>query len=213
MTAELIIQLMGGAGVLSGVAALLHYVNARQGTKARASAEAYAAYRSFIETAIDGRDYRVTEEIPVGRQPSAARSAAVERGKPTADTTTRDWCQGCGNIPLRRLMGWTESGLYRCRTCRGLPERPHGLQNPPPRPPSGGGGVVVRGRAEPDLSGIFEEFDAFHTERPVECDGQRGNHGDPAIVCAMCCECEPDPMGFDCDHVDEDWGSSRTVTG
>jgi hypothetical protein len=129
MTADLIIQMMGGAGLLSGVAALLHYVNARGRGRARASAEAYAAYRSFVEDSM-------------GRQPSAARSAAVERGKPSADTTTRDWCQGCGNVPIRRLMGWTETGLYRCRSCRGEP--PTGLQNPPPRPPKGGGGVVVR---------------------------------------------------------------------
>ncbi|AGT12976.1 hypothetical protein KAYACHO_72 [Mycobacterium phage KayaCho] len=192
MTADLIIQMLSSAGVLSGVAGLLHYVNARRGGRAQASAEAYRAYRTFIETAIDGRDYQVTEEVPVaGRQP-----------RPSVDTTTRDWCQGCGNIPIRRLMGWTESGLYRCRTCRGEP--PTGLQNPPPRPPKGGGGVVVRRvepcTCEPDPMG----FDCPHhvePERPA-CDGTRGNHGDPMIVCAMCCDAEP-----------EDWGSSRTVTG
>ncbi|AHJ88572.1 hypothetical protein Jolie1_072 [Mycobacterium phage Julie1] len=136
MTTDLIIQMMGGAGLLSGVAALLSYVNARGRGRAQASAEAYCAYRTFIETAIDGRDYQVTEEVPVaGRQPRP-RPEVLE-----PNSQVRDWCQGCGNIPLRRLMNWTESGLYRCRTCRGEP--PTGLQNPPLRPPKGGGGVVT----------------------------------------------------------------------
>jgi hypothetical protein len=30
-----------------------------------------------------------------------------------------DWCQGCDRTPNRRLMAWTETGLYRCRSCRG----------------------------------------------------------------------------------------------
>lgn len=53
-------------------------------------------------------------------------------------------------------------------------------------------------------------------ERPVECDGRRGNHGHPDVVCAQCCECPPDPMGFDCAHTDDepdDWSDPHEING
>lgn len=81
---------------------------------------------------------------------------------------------------------------------------------PAVRPPRGGGGVVLphqRQTKEPDLTGVFEAFESFFEPGPDErprCDGKRGNHGDPAIVCAMCCDTPEDP---------EDWGSSTVMTG
>lgn len=53
MTAALVLQLLGGAGFLAGVAALLHFLNTRKSTKSKGSAEAYQAYRTFVTGAFD----------------------------------------------------------------------------------------------------------------------------------------------------------------
>ncbi|AAN01862.1 hypothetical protein SEA_WEST99_20 [Mycobacterium phage West99] len=53
MTAALVLQLLGGAGFLAGVAALLHFLNTRQSTRSKGSAEAYQAYRTFVTGAFD----------------------------------------------------------------------------------------------------------------------------------------------------------------
>lgn len=53
MTAALILQMIGGAGFLAGVAALLHFLNTRKSTKTKGSAEAYTAYRTFVAGAFE----------------------------------------------------------------------------------------------------------------------------------------------------------------
>lgn len=30
------------------------------------------------------------------------------------------WCAGCDEVMPPLLMGWTDSGLYRCVACRGV---------------------------------------------------------------------------------------------
>lgn len=56
MTGALILQLIGGAGFLVGVGALLHFFNTRKSTKDKGSADAYMAYRAFIAGATEDRD-------------------------------------------------------------------------------------------------------------------------------------------------------------
>ena len=65
MTAALILQMIGGAGFLAGVAALLHFLNTRKSTKTKGSAEAYTAYRTFVAGAFEdaaGVTSRVTAD-------------------------------------------------------------------------------------------------------------------------------------------------------
>ncbi|AHJ88315.1 hypothetical protein Hosp_013 [Mycobacterium phage Hosp] len=65
MTAALILQMIGGAGFLAGVAALLHFLNTRKSTKTKGSAEAYQAYRTFVAGAFEdaaGVTSRVTAD-------------------------------------------------------------------------------------------------------------------------------------------------------
>ena len=56
MNAELVLQLIGGAGFLAGVAAILHFLNTRTSTRTKGSAEASQAYRQFVSGAFDDRD-------------------------------------------------------------------------------------------------------------------------------------------------------------
>lgn len=53
MTAALVLQLIGGAGFLAGVAALLHFLNTRKSVKTKGTAEAYQAYRTFVAGAFE----------------------------------------------------------------------------------------------------------------------------------------------------------------
>ena len=53
MTAALVLQMIGGAGFLAGVAALLHFLNTRKSTRTKGSAEAYQAYREFVAGAFE----------------------------------------------------------------------------------------------------------------------------------------------------------------
>lgn len=53
MTASLAFQIVGGAGFLAGVAALLHFLNTWKSTRSKGSAEAYQAYRTFVTGAFD----------------------------------------------------------------------------------------------------------------------------------------------------------------
>lgn len=65
MTAALILQMIGGAGFLAGVAALLHFLNTRKSTRTKGSAEAYQAYRTFVAGAFEdaaGVTSRVTAD-------------------------------------------------------------------------------------------------------------------------------------------------------
>jgi hypothetical protein len=56
MTGALILQLIGGAGFLLGIGALLQFFNTRKSTKDKGSADAYQAYRMFIAGATEDRD-------------------------------------------------------------------------------------------------------------------------------------------------------------
>lgn len=56
MTAELVLTLIGGAGFLAGVAALLQFLNTRRSTKSKGSADAYVAWRAFTTGAFEDRD-------------------------------------------------------------------------------------------------------------------------------------------------------------
>ena len=56
MTAELVLQILGGAGFLAGVAALLSFLNTRKSTRTKGSAEAYQAYREFVHGAFEDVD-------------------------------------------------------------------------------------------------------------------------------------------------------------
>ena len=47
------------------------------------------------------------------------RAYSNRRPRPAIDP--KAWCQGCGKTPNTSQMHWTETGLYRCRTCSGLP--------------------------------------------------------------------------------------------
>lgn len=53
MTAELVVTLLGGAGFLAGIAALLHFLNTRGSTRQKGSADAYQAWRAFMGGAFD----------------------------------------------------------------------------------------------------------------------------------------------------------------
>lgn len=52
MSAELVFQLLGGAGFLVGVAALLHFLNTAKGARTKSSAEANTVYRTFVNDAM-----------------------------------------------------------------------------------------------------------------------------------------------------------------
>jgi len=54
----LVFALIGSAGFLSGVAALLHFLNTRKPTRTKGSAEAYQAYRAFVHGAFEDADAR-----------------------------------------------------------------------------------------------------------------------------------------------------------
>lgn len=58
MTAALVLQLVGATGFLAGVAALLHFLNTRKSTRTKGSAEAYQAYREFVNGAFEDADSR-----------------------------------------------------------------------------------------------------------------------------------------------------------
>lgn len=60
MTAALVFSLIGSAGFLAGVAALLHFFNTRKSTRTKGGAEAYQAYREFVHGATDDRDKEIT---------------------------------------------------------------------------------------------------------------------------------------------------------
>lgn len=51
-TPALIIQLLGGAGFLAGMAALLHFLNTAKGARIKSSADAYTAYSAFVGDAM-----------------------------------------------------------------------------------------------------------------------------------------------------------------
>lgn len=59
MTGALVLQMLGGAGFLAGVAAILHFLNTRKATKTKGGAEAYQAYREFVHGATDDRDEEI----------------------------------------------------------------------------------------------------------------------------------------------------------
>lgn len=59
MSAELFMQLLGGAGFLTGIGALLHFLNTRKPTRNKTSAEAYSAYQTWVSGAIT----QTTEEM------------------------------------------------------------------------------------------------------------------------------------------------------
>lgn len=58
MSAELVFALIGSAGFLTGMAALLHFLNTRKPTRSKTSAEAYQAYRQFVHGAFADADTR-----------------------------------------------------------------------------------------------------------------------------------------------------------
>ncbi|QGH75268.1 hypothetical protein I5G61_gp20 [Mycobacterium phage Quesadilla] len=65
MTAALVLQMIGGAGFLAGVVAILHFFNTRKSTRSKGSAEAYQAYRTFVAGAFEdaaGVTARVTAD-------------------------------------------------------------------------------------------------------------------------------------------------------
>ena len=53
MNAALILQIIGGAGFLTAIAAIAQFLNTRRSTRDRSSAEAYTAYRQFVAGAFD----------------------------------------------------------------------------------------------------------------------------------------------------------------
>ncbi|UXE04449.1 membrane protein [Mycobacterium phage Funsized] len=124
----------------------------------------------FTGAAMVAQQHQQTEEEePVGgRRPIERPTPAVPPAplwpvSPWPDGEWYDWCQGCNRTPNRRLMAFTESGLYRCRDCR--------ADGPTPEP-------------------VAELIASVAAPRPVrlECNGDPGNHGDPDIVCAFCAE-------------------------
>lgn len=52
MTGELILQILGGAGFLTGIGGLLHFLNTRKPTRNKSSADAYTAYSTWVTGAI-----------------------------------------------------------------------------------------------------------------------------------------------------------------
>lgn len=56
MTAQLIFTMIGGAGFLLGVAALLQFLNTRKSTRSKGSADAYVTWRAFTTGAFEDRD-------------------------------------------------------------------------------------------------------------------------------------------------------------
>ncbi|URC18123.1 membrane protein [Mycobacterium phage Zenteno07] len=65
MTAALVLQMIGGAGFLAGIVAILHFFNTRKSTRSKGSAEAYQAYRTFVAGAFEdaaGVTSRVTAD-------------------------------------------------------------------------------------------------------------------------------------------------------
>lgn len=53
MTTQMLLSLLGGAGFLAGVAALLQFLNTRKSTRDKSGADAYVAWRSFMTGAVD----------------------------------------------------------------------------------------------------------------------------------------------------------------
>lgn len=52
MSGELILQLLGGAGFLTGIGGLLHFLNTRKPTRTKSSADAYTAYTTWVSGAM-----------------------------------------------------------------------------------------------------------------------------------------------------------------
>lgn len=52
MSGALILQLLGGAGFLTGIGGLLHFLNTRKPTRTKSSADAYTAYSTWVTGAI-----------------------------------------------------------------------------------------------------------------------------------------------------------------
>lgn len=63
MTGALVIQMIGGAGFLAGIAAILHFLNTRSSTKSKGSSEAYQAYQAFVHGATDDRDREIARLV------------------------------------------------------------------------------------------------------------------------------------------------------
>ncbi|WAB09194.1 membrane protein [Gordonia phage LittleMunchkin] len=49
---ELVLTLLGSAGFLTGIGGLLHFLNTRKPTKNKSSADAYAAYSTWVSGAM-----------------------------------------------------------------------------------------------------------------------------------------------------------------
>ena len=60
MNTALVFSLIGSAGFLAGVAALLSFFNTRKSTRTKGGAEAYQAYQEFVHGATDDRDREIT---------------------------------------------------------------------------------------------------------------------------------------------------------
>ncbi|QGH80028.1 hypothetical protein SEA_NHAGOS_17 [Gordonia phage NHagos] len=52
MSGELVLQLLGGAGFLTGIGGLLHFLNTRKPTRTKSSADAYTAYTTWVSGAM-----------------------------------------------------------------------------------------------------------------------------------------------------------------
>lgn len=59
MNGALVLQLLGSAGFLVGVAQILRFVNRWRSTRTSGDAEAYAKYRTFVHGATDDRDEEI----------------------------------------------------------------------------------------------------------------------------------------------------------
>lgn len=177
MVTEMLLQIIGGAGFLSGVAGLVKYHMDRTSIRAEVAKDAAEAYRQFTE----GQPW------PTASTPTPPAAPKIAHVCDTPMCSCRGevyaWCQGCNRTPNVRLMGWTDGGLYRCRSCRADGPTPEAVLD------------------------LLADVVADDEVARLECDGRRGNHGDPAIVCAMCCDTD------DNDPAPHDWGHGAVVSG
>lgn len=177
MNVDLMVQLLSGAGALSGAIGTWTYTNTRQSIRAEVAKDAAEAYRVFTE----GQPWPTASRPTPPAAPKIAHTCDTPmcpcRGEVYA------WCQGCDRTPNVRLMGWSDGGLYLCRSCRADGPTPEAVLD------------------------LLADVVADEDVARLECDGTRGNHGDPAIVCAMCCDTDDNGPGL------HDWGRGAVVTG
>jgi hypothetical protein len=78
VSAALILQLIGGAGFLAGIAALLHFLNTWKATRSKSTAEAEMAYRTWVSGAFSDVEGRYAAVVTDRDRLNGVRSTLID---------------------------------------------------------------------------------------------------------------------------------------